>query len=72
MSGDDHNGTGDQLDLDAPVTRCTCGMHAIVMGTVPDPDCPMHGGRGINAWSTCADCGRTWRHVVGHDCKASS
>lgn len=26
---------------DAP--RCSCGPHAIVFGTVPDPGCPFHG-----------------------------
>lgn len=26
---------------DAP--RCSCGPHAIVFGSVPDPGCPFHG-----------------------------
>jgi hypothetical protein len=48
--------------------HCCCGMHATVVGEVPDPGCPAHGERGINAWSTCSECGREWRHVVGHVC----
>lgn len=48
--------------------RCSCGPHAIVFGEVPDPGCPIHGARGVNAWSTCAACGRKFRHAVGHAC----
>lgn len=64
VSGDDHGHTGE--------ARCSCGVHATVMGTVPDPGCIMHGDRGMNAWATCEKCGRTWRHVVGHGCEVSS
>lgn len=31
-------------DLDMFRERhCTCGIHATVIGTVPDPGCPFHG-----------------------------
>lgn len=52
--------------------RCSCGVHAFVIGTVPDPGCPFHGDEGIQAWTTCPTCGRRWRHVVGHNCAEGS
>lgn len=41
----------------------------MVMDSVPDPGCPIHGDKGVNAWSTCPDCLRVYRHVVGHKCE---
>lgn len=35
----------DYLDDESDVRRCCCGIHATVVGTVPDPGCPTHGER---------------------------
>lgn len=55
---------------DSVEARCSCGSHAMVLGEVPDPGCPLHGDHGINAWTTCQACGKLWRHAVGHTCEA--